>query len=267
MKTKYTSITIVLLVSLLPVLTAIAQDQSVATQLFTIHEDAVIPSRVVEYEKAAKNLAVMMERHNMASMQYSAASSDDFTYIFISPVTNYAGLDNMGAGFAELQEKMGKEAFDKTMSQFNGNYHSHKDYMIRLHPELSYNPEYGNNLNDGMNFRHWDFYHVYPGKEAVAAEIAKEWIALNASKDIKQGYRLYMGDMGTDMPLVIVAHSAKSASDFYSNREKNMMALGEAGKKLMDKTMSITWKFESREGAMRPDLSYMRPQVARAADN
>ncbi|MGK7371716.1 MAG: hypothetical protein ACNS64_16000, partial [Candidatus Halalkalibacterium sp. M3_1C_030] len=97
--------------------------------------------------------------------------------------------------------------------------------------------------------------------------IAKEWIDLNKSKDIKQGYRLYMGDMGTDMPLVIVAHSAKSASDFYSNREKNMMMLGEAGKKLMGKTMSIAWKFESREGAMRPDLSYMRPQVARAADN
>lgn len=266
MKNKLASLIIATLVSLLPVLTAIAQEQTAAKQLFTIHEDVVIPARVVEYEKAAKNLAGMMEQHNMSSMQYTAASSDNFIYIYISPVTNYAGLDNISAGFAELQDKMGKEAFDNTMNQFNGNYHSHRDYMIRLHPELSYKPEYGNNLADGMNFRHWDFYHVYPGKEAEIAEIAQEWIALNNSMDIKQGYRLYMGDMGTDMPLVIVAHSAKSASDFYSNREKNMMKLGEAGKKLMDKTMSIAWKFESREGTMRPDLSYIKPQVA-TADN
>ena len=267
MLNKPLSLIMVILVSLLPLLTVTAQAQTPAPQLFTIHEDVVIPSRVVEYEKAAKNLADLMEQHNMTSMQYSAASGDDFTYIYISTVINYSGLDNMGAGFAELQEKMGKKAFEEAMEKFNGNYHSHRDYMIRLHPELSYNPEYGNNLNDGMNFRHWDFYHVYPGKEAEVAEIAKEWIELNKSMDIKQGYRLYMGDMGTDMPLVIVSHSAKSASDFYSNNEKNMMKLGEAGQKLMTKTMGITWKFERREGAMRPDLSYMKPQVATATDN
>lgn len=255
-----------MMVSLLPLLTVQAQDQSVATQLFTIHEDVVIPSRVVEYEKAAKNLSDLMKQHNIAGMQYSAANSDDFIYIYISPVASYAGLDDISGGFAELQEKIGKEAFDKNMNKFSGNYHSHRDYMIRLHPELSYKPEYGNSLNDGMNFRHWDFYHVYPGKEDQISEIAKEWIDLNKSMDIRQGYRLYMGDMGTDMPLVIVAYSARSASDFYSNYEKNMMKLGEAGKKLMEKTMAITWKMERREGSMRPDLSYINQQVATASD-
>lgn len=266
MNSKPISLITVMMVSLLPLLAVQAQNQSAATQLFTIHEDVVIPSRVVEYEKAAKNLASLMEQHNMATMQYSAANSDDFTYIYISPVTNYAGLDNLGAGFAELEEKMGTKAFEEAMGKFSGNYHSHRDYLIRMHSELSYKPEYGNNMNDGMNFRHWDFYHVYPGKQDQIAEIAKEWVELNKSMDIQQGYRLYTGDMGTDMPLVIVSYSAKSASDFYSNYEKNMAKLGDAGKKLMEKTMAITWKMERREGSMRPDLSYMTQQVATASD-
>lgn len=266
MNCKPISLITAMMVSLLPLLAVHAQDQTAATQLFTIHEDVVIPSRVVEYEKAAKNLADLMKQHTIAGMQYSAASGDDFTYIYISPVTNYAGLDAINAGFAELQDKIGKEAFDRNMNMFSGNYHSHRDYMVRLHPELSYKPEYGNQMNVGMDFRHWDFYHVYPGKEAQVAEIAKEWIELNKSMDIQQGYRLYMGDMGTDMPLVIVAHSAKNASDFYSNYEKNMKKMGDAGKKLMEKTMAITWKIERREGSMRPDLSYITQPVATASD-
>lgn len=263
MKIKPMSVLLVVLLCVLPLTGAFSQEKPEG-QLFAIHEDVVNPSRVADYEKAAKNLAALFEQHNINGMQYSAANSNDFVYIYISPVENYAGLDKMDAAFGELQQKMGEDAFNKAMNMFSDNYDRHRDYMVRLHPELSYKPEYGNNMADGMNFRHWNFYHVYPGKEAEIENIAMEWIDLLESKGIQQGYRLYTGGMGTDMPLVIVAHSALNATDFYTNEEKNMAALGEAGKKLMAKTMSITWKFESKDGMMRPDLSFIKPQVAQA---
>lgn len=264
MKIKPIHALFAVLMCIVPILNATAQEQESKTQLFTIHEDVVIPSKVAEYEKVAKNFAEFVAEQNITSMQYTAANSDDFVYIYISPLENMADLDKMYAGFQELEEKAGKERFDNVMKGFEGKYHSHRDYLIRMHPELSYKPEYGNNLADGMNYRRWDFYHVYPGKEAEIENIAKEWMALNESNNIEQGYRVYMGDMGTDMPLVIVAHSALNATDFYTNYEKNMAKMGDKAKKLMEKTMGITWKFETKDGMMRPDLSYIKPQVAQA---
>lgn len=262
MKTKPISFLITVFICFGTIMGASAQ-MNTSTQLFAIHEDVVIPSRVAEYEEAARNLARLFEQHNIPSMQYRAAGSDDFVYVYISPVENYAALDKMNAGFVELQKKMGQSAFANAMDKFNGNYHSHRDYMLRMHPELSYKPEYGNDPTMDMNFRHWDFYHVYPGKETEIEAVAKEWISLNQSKNIEQGYRLYMGDMGTDMPMVLVSFAARNATEYYANSEKNMKALGEEGEKLIQKTMSLVWKYESKDGAMRPDLSYIVPQVAR----
>lgn len=264
MKTKLMSVLLLVLVCTLPILTTVAQDQESTGQLFAIHEDVVIPSKVADYEKAAKNFAALLAEHNMSSMQYNAASSDDNIYLYISPIENYADLDKMNAGFAELEEKAGKEAFGNVMKQFAGKYHSHRDYIVRMHTDLSYKPEYGNNMADGMNFRHWDFLHIYPGKEAEMEALAREWKALYEHKNISQGYRIYTGALGTDMPLFVVVWSARNATEYYTYSGENMKMLGEEAQELLDRTMAITWKFEHKNGAMRPDLSYIKPQVAQA---
>jgi hypothetical protein len=264
MKFKLFFLPVVTFLCSIPASPVFAQEETPQGQLMTIHEDVVIPSKVDKYEKAAKNLASVLAKNNIASLSYTAANSEDFVYIYITPVENLAGVENIGAGFGELQKKMGKEAFQSTMSQFDDCYDSHRNYMVRMRPDLSYNPEYGSQISDGMNFRHWDFYYIHPGMEEKATEIAKEWKALYEKNMITEGYRLYFGALGTEMPLLIVAQSANNAVEFYTRSEAEMKTFGEAGQALLKKTWSVVRKFDHKDGSMRPDLSYLPTQVTKS---
>lgn len=243
-------------------LTAYAQEQMPEGQLIAIHEDIVMPSKVGEYEDAAKNLAELFDQNQMTNMSFTAANSEDFTYIYIMPVDGYAGLEKMDAGFDELKNKIGETAYMAAMNKFNDCYDSHRDFLIKLRSDLSYNPDYGSEVSEGLNFRRWDFYYVKPGMEQRAEEIANKWKALYSKHQITEGYRLYMGDLGTDGPLIIVSQPGLNAPDFYSKVERNNKTFGEEGEQLWNETMSIVWKFERKNAAIRPDLSYLPATVA-----
>jgi hypothetical protein len=255
MKFKLFSLSLTALFCCIPALAVFAQSDMSKSQLVAVHEDVVIPSMVDKYEQAAKNLASLFAKHNIASMSYTCASTQDFTYLYLTPVSNLAEVETFGAAFDELQKKMGAEAFKADMKQFDGCYDSHRNYLVRLHPDLSYKPEYGNQISEEMNFRHWDFYYIHPEKEQEAMAIAKEWKALYESKKIATGYRLYTGDLGMDTPIIAVAQSAKNAVEFYTKSEEIFKTFGEAEPALLKKTWSVVRKFEHKDGSIRPDLS------------
>jgi hypothetical protein len=242
---------------LISALAVFAQGEMPKSQRFFVHEDVVIPSMVGQYEMAAKNVADLFAKNNLAAFPYTAVSTEDFRYLFFTTVENDAGVSIMDNAFAELEKKIGATASQDAMKAFVGCYESHRNYLIRQFPDLSYKPEYGSQISEGMNFRHWDFYFVHSGKEQEAIAIAKEWKALYAKKSIAEGYRLYMGDLGSDMPLIIVVQSAKDAVDFYSKAAAIQKTLGEESQKLLAKTWSVVRKFDHIDGMIRPDLSYM----------
>lgn len=233
---------------------AAAQDDAPKGQLLSVHEDLVIPSMLDQYEKAAKSLAEMITKNNVG-ISYTAANQDNFVYIYFSPVENMAEVDKMGANWGELEKKVGKQNFDAAMKQFDGCYTSHKNYLIRLRPDLSYKPEYGSSIADGMLFRHWDFYYIHPGMEEAADNIAKEWVALSKKVGLPEGYRLYSGSYGSDTPVFIVVQSAKNALDFHTRQEAWLKKAGDDGKALWGKTWKVIRKFDSTTGMIRPDIS------------
>ena len=262
MKGKPSVVLLVCLVLNLWGLNALAQEEIPQGQLFSVHEDAVIPSMVDQYEKATKNLVSLFAKHGITSTSFTGMNTQDFTYSYSTPVENLAGVEKLGAGFEELQKKMGKEAFQAALKQFDGCYTSHRNFLVRRRTDLSYNPEYGLEISEGMNFRHWDFFYIHPGKQEETIEILKEWKALHENKKIAEGYRVYFGDFGTDMPALIVARSSKNAVEYYSKSEKRRETLGEAGQALLKKTWSLMRKFEHKNGSIRPDLSYLpEPEV------
>jgi hypothetical protein len=234
---------------------ASAQDDAPKGQLLSIHEDVIIPSTMEKYEKAAKNLAELITKSGVGSVSYTAARMDNFTYIYFAPVENMAALDKLGESWGEVEKKVGKQNFDAAMKQFDGCYPSHKNYLIRLRPELSYNPEYGRGIVEGLLFRHWDFYYIHPGMESEADNIAKEWVALNKKMGGQEGYRLYSSSYGSDGPLFIVVQSAKDALDFYTRQEAWLKKAGDEGKALWAKTWKVVRKFDTMTGMIRPDLS------------
>lgn len=232
----------------------LAQDAP-KSQLLSVHEDTVIPSKAEEYEKATLGLVDAIKKHKVSSISFTAASLDDYTYIYFTPVENLGAAEKMNAGFGELEEKMGKTAYDAMMKANDACYSTHRNYLVRLRPDLSYKPEYGAQISDGLNFRHWDYYYIHREMEDEAEAIAKEWVALNEKIKAPEGYRLFTNAFGLEGPLFLVVSSAKSAAAFYASNEAWLKRAGEAGQALMKRTMKVVRKFESKDGMIRPELS------------
>jgi hypothetical protein len=181
-------------------------------------------------------------------------------YLFVSPIDNMAALDSRPL-LEALNEALGEEGTEALMSKFDGTYDTHRDYVLNLSNELSYNS--GEIVEEGVYFRHFEYYFVYADKEKEAKAISKEWKELYTSKNIPQGYRIYTGGIGTE-PMVMVVQWAKSAEEFYAQQAKTREALGDV-KDLESRTMAITRKFESYDGWIRPDLSY-KPEAVMAGN-
>jgi len=241
-------------------LTPIQAQEADEGQKFIVHEDMVKPSKIAEYETASKAFSEVLKEHGAVGAEYLAVSLDDMRYLYVSPIDNMAALDSRPV-FEALNEALGEEGTKALMSKFDGTYDTHRDYVLNLSNELSYNS--GEIVEEGVYFRHFDYHFVYADKETEAKAISKEWKELYTSKNIPQGYRIYTGGLGTE-PLIMVVQWAKSAEEFYAQQAKTQEALGDI-KDLMDRTMAITRKFESYDGRIRPDLSY-QPEAVMAGN-
>ena len=238
-----------------------AQDGQSKGQLHLIHEDFVKPSKVAEYEAALKELLAQLTQQK-AAVQFNASMRDDFHYYFVMPVENFSAVDELNKTMEEFDKKIGEMKSEELNKNFAGTYTYHEVFMARLMTDLSYAPEQSRLKDDEAGFLHWDFYYIEPGKEKEAMGIAKEYKELYKSKNISDGYDLWMGDIGSEMPVLAVVQWGKNATDFYTQSEKNDALLGEAGQALGAKAMAITRKFEHINGRPRPDLSYMPAKEA-----
>jgi len=232
-----------------------AQDKLPDREMFMVHEDVVFPYMQDKYEKAAKDFVQMLIDANVEGSS-RAFQTEYFTYSTIISVKDFEGLAKYMEMRREMMDKIGEEKMGKVMGQFDGCYASHKNYLITLRNDLSYKPTYGLNADEGFNFRHFDYINVIPGKEDEMNDILKEYKALYESKNIEEGYRVYFGGIGTDMPYIIFVQPAKGRVDWATLSDRQDEQLGEEGSKLLNRMMAITQKFEHKDGMMRPDLYY-----------
>jgi len=237
-------------------LTTLAQGEEQKAQLFNVDDYAVNLSMVDEFEAGIKEWVAVCAKHKFP-YPWKAYGTEDFHYIFVWPVENYADIDNMYKAFDELEEKMGEEQWQALLKHFEGTYEIHQSAMYYLIPERSYTPENPRLKSEEVNFISWRFYYIQSGKEEEFAEIDKEWVALYKSKNIRDGYNLYVGDMGTDMPMCVDAEWGKDAVDYFSEQKKINELLGEEATTLWKKAIKLCRKFEYKMGWYFPDLSYI----------
>ncbi|MFQ6113666.1 MAG: hypothetical protein ACE5NG_06195 [bacterium] len=258
MRSKLLIVLMVGLVLNLGAFNILAQEEKPKSQLFIIHEDVVKPSMVSEYEAATKEFVAKLAEHQMtgSSYYYTAFVDNDFHYYYVTPVENLAAIDNMEKDWNEFVKKVGEENWTAMLQKFAAPLESHKVWMTRLMPELSYVPENPRLKSEEMPFYHWDFYYAKSGMAKTGEDIAKEWKAVYESNNIADGFNVYRGDIGADLNLFIVAQRGNNPADYYSQQAKIMEMLGEPGKELAARTMEGVRKFESKTGWLRPDLSY-----------
>ena len=224
--------------------------------LFVIHQEFAKPSMVAEYEATTKEFAAMVTRNKatMPHFSFAALSSDHFVYTYVARIPNYGGIDGIGQDFQAVARKEG-QAFADLMRRGGATIDHVREWVVSEAPELSYVPATPRLPLAEARFFHYDTYYLMPGRELEVDALAKEFVALFKAKNIPNGYRLFRTEMGPDMPAIIVEVGAKDPADHYTQGVSDRTILGEAGKALFAKAFSMTRRFETHGGWLRPDLS------------
>lgn len=221
-------------------------------QLYRVHQDNVKPSKLMEYEKIAKELNDACVEHNVQA-SWSAAMSSDFRYFYISPIENFAELDKRP--FADMAKAMG-DKFSDMFDRFDTCYDSHGTYIIALDEELSYIPEGSSMFPEGENYRKWFYMYYTPENRSKVREGMKAVKELFASKGSKEAYRVYRNGLGSMEDFYLVSVSAKDEIESAQRGKANEDLLGPDRWETFSKVMNHISRMEEYSGRMRPDMDY-----------
>ena len=230
-----------------------AQDDS-NYQMFWVHEDRVMPSKVADYEKAAKLLAEKCAEYNVDMPGWITSQTMDWRYMYVTPIKSLSDINFDGMG--ELREKMGAEAFDQMFADMNDSYKKHGDYVLTMDKELTYMPEGITQTPEGENYRKFWYLHTTPGKAKKLREKMLAVKELYESKGSSAYYRVYRNGFGTMGDFLLVAAASKDGVTFETAGAANDKLLGEEAQPIFMEVMKYITKIEEMTGQMRPDLAY-----------
>lgn len=221
-------------------------------KFYRVHQDNVLPSKLMEYEKIAKEFNEACVKHNFPGA-WLCATMDDMRYLYVSPVEKFADLDDRP--FAEMAKAMGKD-FGDMFDRFDQCYNSHYDYIIVMNEELSYMPDGISQTQEGQDYRDYYFIHYLPKDHAKIKEGMKAVKEMFATKGSKSYYRIYHTGFGTTDNYYMVAMSSKDAIESATKEEENKKVLGPDRWETFMKVMNYATKVEEVTGEIRRDLSY-----------
>ncbi|NNC69452.1 MAG: hypothetical protein HKN90_01360 [Flavobacteriaceae bacterium] len=250
MKNLKSLVLLALVFLMVPVISA----QEKKTQAFWIHEDHVMLSKTMDYEKVSKELVDNLKKHDIQDEKWLAASTSDNRYLFIGALNKMADLDR--PLFGTLSSKMGKEGLGDLFNRMDKCYTKHVDYIIYLDNDLSYMPGGMTMTPEGQDYREFHYLHFKPGNAAAVKEQMKAVKKLFVDKDSKVHYRVYRSGFGASGDFYMVAIAAKDHLDMAQKGKTNDELLGEEGGKTFGALWSHLTKYKKYEGKMRPDLSY-----------
>jgi hypothetical protein len=227
--------------------------------LYVIHEEVANPSMIPQYEAATRDLvkAIADKKTDDPAFRFNTFMTGDMHYVYVLPIANYGAMDAMNTAWMNAAQTFGAERWGDIMRRNASAITSYNEFVVMSRPDLSYMPDNARvKLNEAPYIR-WQFYYLRPGTEEQAAQIAKDYASLFRSKNIADGFMIYMAQTGQDLPLLVAAIPAKSPADFAMADEKNTATLGDPLKALQMRALGISRRVEVREGWARPDLSYM----------
>lgn len=228
--------------------------QSDRYQMYVVHEDHVKNDMMNKHIEADKAILKAAKEHNMKGMDWLTFQTEDNRVMYLTPIKNFAELDKNP--FQDLKQKMGDASFEKLFEPYAETYTKHGDYILRLDNELSYMPDGMSQTPEGGNYRELTFYHIPPGKDKEAEDLAKSVKKLYKEKGAKVHYRVYKSGFGTMGNYYMVAVSGKDAASIETQRNENMQLLGDEGQSLFQKIEKLTAKQEVVKGNIKPELSY-----------
>lgn len=256
---KRTALALALLA--LPLFSAFAADMP-KPDLYVVHEEVVPPGMMMRYEAVTKEMLGTLASKNVMNpnVAFSAFMTNDMHYVYLSRLTGgLSGLEAMYNAWMSMPDAVGKDKWKDLETRGSATMSSYNEILIMRRPDLSYEPASPRLTREEQVYYHWQFYYLQAGKESEAEQICRDYVALFKSKNVPDGFTIFMAMMGQDLPLLVAAIPARNPADFAMVDQKNSATLGDDLRALQMRALSITRRLENREGWYRPDLSYPMP--------
>jgi len=244
---------IVILFLMTPILSQ-SQDKN-SIQAFLIHEDRVKPSMTEQYEQVSKDLVAACKEHNVQETQWLTLALNDNSYIYITPLKNFAEIDKNA--FATLNDKMGDDKTGELFGRFNQMYDEHGDYVIYLHKDLSYMPGGVSQTIEGQNYRTLYYNYVTPENEQNFEGVMKNLKKAFEKHNSKMNYRVYKTGFGVMGTYYMVAVAGASNMESAKSDDENWALMKDDFGPLLKELSKYTWKNDEKTGWMREDLGYI----------
>lgn len=228
-----------------------AQDK--APSMFVVHTDHVKFDKMQEYEAVAKEMAELMEKHQIKDGYYTTISVEDGRYVYVSPITSMADLDKNPMG--DLYEKVGEEKFQAMFSKMDECYDKHHDNIVYRLEDLSYMPE--GYSTQGKNYREYHFLYYAPRHGKAMNEAMAGVKKMFESKGIKNGYEVYHSGFGDDESYYMVAISGTDPVAIAQGGKSNNELMGDEGQAALYNVIKLASRYDQVEANMRPELSYL----------
>ena len=231
-----------------------AQDTKPVPTMYSIHADYVKPSMIMEYEKTLKEFSAFLTENKVKDFDYSAFVTEEFKYLFVNPMDKMADLDSNP--MAQISDKAQQDKLKEIFSRMDPCYSKHGNYMLFMDSTLTYMPDGFSNTTPGESFRVFFYHHYEPQHGEDIYKAFKAIRDMYGENNAKMHFRAYHSGFGLTENYILVAISAKDASDFDAKNRAVWELLGEDYQNAIIKLMKYTSKYEIERAWHREDLSF-----------
>lgn len=232
--------------------------QETKDQLYLVREEVAKVDMWDKYESTSKEWVKTMTEAGLDLPYVEASQRDDGHYYYLIPLDNYAAIDKMQAIFGAAIDKVGKDKWAKFMVENEGSMETHKDFIATRSAKYSYMPKEPRLKPEEVKFIHWMFFHYKLENRKEVMEIMSEWKKLYADKNIKNGYTVWLINLGLDNNMIALTEGFKDGADFYTAMDADNAVMKDEANALWTKMSKFITSVENKYGSSRPDLGYVK---------
>ncbi len=238
-----------------------AQEEESSPTWWAVFREHVPPANVAAFEENSAKMHELIVANAPEEMIYYTHSGPETGFSYAIPMESLADFMNLNEQWMGMINEIGWEKWEEMSAGSDGlvDHTSLNFYVERL--DLSYVPEGMMESMDEMPVRHYDWLYPKAGMEDEFNDTMKEWVELYTEQGIETGWTAYQAVSGDNLPMVVLITPATSAGAYYMMSDKVDEMLGEAGQKLMMKSMEMLRKFEHNEAMFRPELSLVPDEM------
>ena len=239
-------------------ITPLSFSQETKDQLYIVREEVARVDMWDQYESTSKQWVEMMTAGGLDIPYLRASQREDGHYYYLIPLNNFSDIDKMPGIFGSAIEKVGKEKWADFMVENEGSMVTHRDYVVRWSAEYSYVPKEPRLKMEDAKFIHWMYFHFKLENRQELLAILKEWKKLYEDKNIKNGYSIWIVELGLDNNMMVLTENFKDGADFYTSQKEDNALMEAEASVLWAKMAPFLTSVENKYGSPRPDLGYVK---------